>query len=104
MNGKEELLSKLEKLKLLAGENICGLEDIGFKAMSSALDLLVGSKVKKEISKEQCAKHFGVSAKTIDRWIAEKGFPKGRRNGYHELSFSVDEVAEWAMKNNKLIN
>lgn len=47
-------------------------------------------------TKAECARHFGVSTKTVGEWLTESSFPgrsgtRGKRCGH----FPVDDIAKW---------
>lgn len=94
-SGRQQLMDELCSLSEQAEENVCGMPDFVMGSIAKALHALASSQYKREVSKEEVAMHFDVTTKTIDRWIIEKGFPKGRRNGHKELLFPVDEISKW---------
>lgn len=99
MSGKEELKKQLAIMDEMVDSNVCSIPDPVLLSIAEALRGITGRQYKTELSKEKVALYFSVSTRTIDRWIENKGFPKGHRDGHHELSFSLDEVIEWKHNN-----
>lgn len=56
------------------------------------------------ISMEQVSRRYGVSSRTIRRWIESRGFPSGKHAGRKDLSFYIDEIAEWEVKNSSAVD
>ena len=44
---------------------------------------------------DDVAKHFGVSTRTVRRWLKDAGIPH-RRLGGKIIRFNIDEVNAWA--------
>lgn len=43
---------------------------------------------------DDVAKYFGVTTRTVRRWLKETTIPHSRPGG--SIRFNIDEVAEWA--------
>lgn len=100
MTGREEFVERLALLNEMASMNPCGMSDVAFRALATGLNALIGKEREKGMSLEQVAVYFGVSTKTIERWEKDESlsFPKGKRYGHRELSFSTDKIVLWAKK------
>jgi excisionase family DNA binding protein len=47
------------------------------------------------VGKPEIAAHLGVSLRTVERWMAERGLPFRKRFEHGVVRFRVSEVDEW---------
>jgi predicted DNA-binding transcriptional regulator AlpA len=47
------------------------------------------------VSKREIAAHCGVGVRTIERWVAERGFPQHKRWEHGVARYRVSEADEW---------
>lgn len=102
MTGKEEFRRQLNLLNDLSEENPCGLPDVVYHAFASGLRNFIGGNVDTTMSMDSVAKYFGVSARTIRRWMEERDFPQPHRHGFQKKAFNAVEIMEWKKKNKDL--
>lgn len=80
-----------------------GLNDDDLEAILGCLKVLVGRTFHTDMSMAEVARYFGVTTRTIQRWQNEHGFPEGKRIGYRELAFHIDEVITWKDAHSNII-
>lgn len=94
-NARERLASQFRHLADITEAAPIGLSDEDLESILNCLKVLVGQTFHTDMSLAEVARYFGVTPRTIQRWQNEHGFPQGKRIGYHELSFHIDDVINW---------
>lgn len=80
-----------------------GLSDEDLESILGCLKVLVGRTFHTDMSLAEVSRYFGVTPRTINRWQNDHGFPEGKRIGYHELSFHIDDIISWKETHSHLI-
>lgn len=99
-----ELASEFRMLADLVEEDPLGMNENAMKAILTCLNVLTSKHYQTDMSLEQVARYFGVTPRTIRRWQKEIDFPEGKRIGYHELAFNIQEIIVWKKANIDLLN
>ena len=94
-NARERLAQHFRHLAEITEAAPMGLSDEDLEAILCCLKVLVGRTFHTDMSLAEVARYFGVTPRTIQRWQNEQGFPEGKRIGYHELSFHIDDIITW---------
>lgn len=95
---KKKLKQQLRILEEMINSNTC--DDNIWEGVFTTFRTYASSKT---LSMKEVANYFGVSPRTIRRWIKEQDFPSGTRHGHHELSFPYDKIVEWKVTHEETI-
>lgn len=96
---QEELALQFRTLAELVEEDPLGMCEEAMRAILTCLNVLTSKHYQTDMSIEQVARYFGVTTRTINRWQKELDFPEGKRIGYHESSFHIQEIVAWKRAN-----
>ena len=100
---QQELAYQFRTLADLVEEDPLGMCEEAMRAILTCLSVLTSKHYQTDMSIEQVARYFGVTTRTINRWQKELGFPEGKRIGYHESSFHIQEIVAWKKANGHLL-
>lgn len=101
---QEELAYQFRTLADLVEEDPLDMCEEAMRAILACLTVLTSKHYQTDMSIEQVARYFGVTTRTINRWQKDLGFPEGKRIGYHESSFHIQEIVAWKKANEHLLN
>lgn len=101
---QQELAHQFRTLADLVEEDPLGMCEDAMQAILSCLNVLTSKHYQTDMSLEQVARYFGVTPRTINRWQHDLDFPEGKRIGYHESSFHIQEIVEWKKAHAHLLN
>lgn len=102
-NTRERLAAQFRHLAEITEAAPMGLSDEDLEAILGCLKVLVGRTFHTDMSLAEVSRYFGVTSRTIQRWQNEHNFPEGKRIGYHELAFHIDDVIAWKDAHSNLI-
>lgn len=101
---QKDLANQFRALADLVEEDPLGMHEDAMRAILSCLNVLTSKHYQTDMSLEQVARYFGVTTRTINRWQRDLDFPEGKRIGYHESSFHIQEIVAWKRANSHLIS
>jgi len=105
MTGKQELQEQIKRLDLLAEANICRMSDISMRGLAAAIKVLIGSEFTNHYTREDVARYYNVSTRTLERWQANyPDFPKPRHRCQKIVSYDCEEVVTWKKNHAFLFN
>ena len=96
MSGKQELLEQIEIMNELAEANVCRMNDALLHGMAGGLRALISREYHRGFSKEDVARYYHVSTRTLERWRDKyKDFPEPIHRGSKEVSYDCEDVVKW---------
>ena len=99
MTGREELLEQIRIMDEMARANVCRANDGMLRGLANGLKALVSKEYARGLSREDVARYYGVSTRTLERWRERyEDFPTPRHWGSKEVSYDADEVIRWKKK------
>ena len=101
---QKELAYQFRTLADLVEEDPLGMHEGAMHAILACLMVLTGKHFQTDMSLEQVARYFNVTTRTIHRWQKGLGFPEGKRIGFHESSFNIQDIVAWKKQNEQYLN
>lgn len=103
MSGKQELLEQIGIMEELAEANVCRMNDTLLHGMAEGLRALISREYHRGFSKEDVARYFKVSTRTLERWRDKyQDFPVPIHQGSKDVSYDCEEVVKWKKKHTDL--
>lgn len=88
----------------MAEANICRMDDTILRSMAQGLKAMLHKQYARGLSREDVARYYGISIRTLERWRSEyPDFPTPRHFGGKEVTYDAEEVIAWK-KNHKTIH
>ena len=96
MSGKQELLEQIGIMEELAEANVCRMNDTLLHGMAEGLRALISREYHRGFSKEDVARYYCVSTRTLERWRERyEDFPMPAHRGTKEVSYDCEDIVKW---------